>query len=98
MQFEFENSELERLYRDPGYFGRWPDEVISKFRQRVGLIDDAQDERDFRELKSLHFEKLKGSRAHQHSLRLNAQWRLILELRRSDAGKLVVIISIEDYH
>ena len=49
-------------------------------------------------MKSLHFEKLKGNRNHQRSLRLNKQWRLILEIQQSTDGKLVVVISIEDYH
>jgi len=31
-------------------------------------------------------------------MRLNDQFRLILELKEDDAGKTVVVISIEDYH
>jgi proteic killer suppression protein len=49
-------------------------------------------------MKSLHFEKLKGARSHQHSIRLNRQWRLIVELERSANGRLVIVVSIEDYH
>ena len=60
-------------------------------------IRAAADERDLRALKSLRFEKLKGNRAHQHSLRLNDQWRLVLELTGTGPHK-VVVISIEDYH
>ena len=36
-------------------------------------------------MKSMRFEKLKGARSHQFSLRLQDQWRLILEIER--AGK-----------
>lgn len=49
-------------------------------------------------MKSLHYEKLKGDRDGQRSMRLNDQWRLILRLQEDDAGKLVVIVSIADYH
>jgi toxin HigB-1 len=49
-------------------------------------------------MKSLHFEKLKGSRDHQHSMRLNDQWRLIVELDGKAPNKTVVVIGIEDYH
>jgi len=56
------------------------------------------DEREFYALKSLHFEKLKGDRAHQRSMRLNSQWRLILEFEEDSDGKIAVIVSIEDYH
>ncbi len=58
----------------------------------------APDERTFYELKSLHFEKLKGNRSHQHSMRLNKQWRLILEFDGTGSAKVVCIIAIEDYH
>jgi proteic killer suppression protein len=49
-------------------------------------------------MKSLHFEKLKGARRHQHSLRINDQFRLILEIVRIDGTKRIKIIKIEDYH
>jgi len=49
-------------------------------------------------MKSLHFEKPKGARSHQRSMRLNKQWRLILELEQTKEGKTVVIIEIEDPH
>ena len=47
---------------------------------------------------SLGFEKLKGARAHQRSIRLNDQWRLILEIEGKGDSKAIVIVSIEDYH
>jgi proteic killer suppression protein len=61
-------------------------------------IRAAEDERAFYALKSLHFEKLKGNRSHQHSMRLNDQWRLILQFEQTEEGKIVCIVSIEDYH
>lgn len=61
-------------------------------------IRSAVDERDFYQQKSLHFEKLKGGRSHQHSVRLNDQWRLILEFDGDGSSKTVVIVAIEDYH
>lgn len=48
--------------------------------------------------KSLHFEKLKGNRTHQHSIRLNERWRLIIELEGEASHRTVVVVSIEDYH
>ena len=64
----------------------------------VGLIVAAQDERDFAFLPGLAFEKLKGKRAHQHSLRLNDQWRLIIELRGKGPRKIIGVVEIADYH
>ena len=62
------------------------------------LIRAARDERDFYALKSLHYEKLKGQRSHLRSMRLNDQWRLILELERTPSRTIVVVKDIEDYH
>lgn len=65
---------------------------------RIQLIEAAQDERAFRAMKSLHFEKLKGDMESLHSMRLNVQWRLILKFKKEETGKLVVVVSIMDYH
>lgn len=64
----------------------------------MAWLRDAEDERDLYALKSLHFEKLKGARAHQRSLRLNDQFRLIVEIVPTGARNAVVVVSIEDYH
>lgn len=66
--------------------------------QQMQTIRGAPDERDLYVLKSLHFEKLKGQHSHQHSIRLNDQWRLILEFKGKAPNKTVVIVAIEDYH
>jgi proteic killer suppression protein len=58
----------------------------------------ALDERAFYAMTSLHYEKLKGDRAGQRSMRLNKQWRLILRIAEDDQGKQVVVIEIADYH
>ena len=62
------------------------------------MIRDAPDERVFYAMKSLHYERLSGNRAHQHSMRLNRQYRLILEFDQRSDDKVVIIVSIEDYH
>jgi proteic killer suppression protein len=62
------------------------------------FIRNAPDERDFFAMRSLRFERLKGGRSHQYSMRLNDQWRLILKLEGSGKDKVVAIVAIEDYH
>ena len=61
-------------------------------------IRSAVDIRDLYALKSLGFEKLRGKRSGQHSLRVNKQWRLIVEVRKDDEKAQIGVISIEDYH
>jgi len=80
MEIRFGNEDLDRLWVDPKYDGGYPSAVIKAYRKRIQFIWAAMDERDFYQMKSLRFEKLKGKRKNQHSMRLNDQWRLILEL------------------
>lgn len=99
MEVEFEDETWRRLESDPSFDAGFNREVVKAFRKRLQLIRSAPDERDFYALKSLHFEKLKGDREGQYSMRLNLQWRLILKLQKYEAGrKTVVIISVSDYH
>ncbi len=61
-------------------------------------IRAAADERDFYAMKSLHYEKLAAPRDHQHSMRLNDQYRLIIEVAEESETKHIIVVGIEDYH
>jgi proteic killer suppression protein len=98
MEVRFRDASLDRLETDLAYTAGFGDGVVRAFRIRMQAIRAALDERVFYQLKSLHFERLKGNRSHQHSMRLNKQWRLILEFDGSGTAKIVCIIAIEDYH
>ena len=98
MEVEFADKRLRVLYTDPRATEGYSDAVVKRFRFVMGLIVSARDERDFYFLPGLRFEKLKGNRSHQHSFRLNDQWRLIIELRGKGPRKIVGVIEIADYH
>lgn len=98
MEVEFDDYDLDRLEADPRFTSGFAAAIVSAFRKRMQTIRSAPDERDFYALKALHFEKLKGKRSHQFSMRLNGQWRLILEFRGKSPNKKAVIVAIEDYH
>jgi len=98
MEVEFKDDSYARLETDASYTADFSSAVVSMYRRRMQFIRSAPDERDFYAMKSLHFEKLKGDRKHQHSMRLNDQWRLILELHPKGASKIVLVVQIEDYH
>ena len=98
MDVEFDGDELRRLEADEEFRAGFEPSVVRKFRQRMQLVRAASDERDFYALKSLHFEKLKGERSHQRSMRLTKKWRLIVELVGEGERKTVRVVSIEDYH
>lgn len=97
MEVRFKGPSLERLEVE-AHDGDFPPGVARAFRKRIQTIRAAPDERVLYQWKSLHFEKLKGNRTHQHSIRLNERWRLIIELEGEASHRTVVVVSIEDYH
>src|SRR5271170_7824709 len=98
MDVEFTDPQLDRLEVDARLRAGHSDAVISGFRKAMQAIRAAVDERDLYALKGLRFEKLKGNRSHQRSLRINQQWRLIIEIEERQNKHCVRVIGIEDYH
>lgn len=98
METHFSDPRLERLAREDVPALRLAAELVRAYRKKLGLLRAAVDERDLYALKSNHFEKLQGDRSHQRSLRLNAQYRLIVEIRKASPKNVVVVVGIEDYH
>jgi proteic killer suppression protein len=98
MEVEFADPDLDRLEVDPRFTGGFAQAIVKSFRKKMQILRAVHDERDLYALRGLHFEKLSGARAHQNSIRLNDQWRLILELKGEGQNKKVLVITIEDYH
>ena len=98
MEIEFRNSDLDRLETDINFDGGFGRDVVKAFRKRIQAVRAALDERDLYAVRGNKFEKLKGNRSHQYSMRLNDQWRLILEIKSATPKNIVVVIDIEDYH
>ena len=98
MEVEFTDPNLKRLELEHNFTGGHPPEAVRGYRKVVQAIRAAVDERDLYAMKSLRFEKLKGDRQHQRSLRLNKQWRLIVEIIAATPKNKIAIIGIEDYH
>lgn len=98
MRFRFADAKLELLYTTGRGGKRYPPQVVDAFLDAVAIIDAARDERDLYAQKGMRFEKLKGDRVGQRSLRLNQQWRLIVTVERDAVGTFILIIEIADYH
>jgi proteic killer suppression protein len=64
MDVRIVGTDLARLDADPEFDGGYPKEAVHGFRKVMQAIRAAVDERDLYAMKSLHFEKLKGDRAH----------------------------------
>jgi toxin HigB-1 len=98
MEVEFARVDLARLEVEKGYAAGYDAAAVRGFRKVMQAIRAAQDERDLYALRGFHMEKLVGKRQHQHSLRLNDQWRLIIEVSGRRSDKTIRVVTIEDYH
>ena len=98
MELEFADADLDRLETDPSFTMGLAPSLVKAYRKRLQGIRAALDERDIYASKSWRFERLKGKRQEQHSVRLNDQFRLVLKLVGANPKKRVRIVAIEDYH
>jgi toxin HigB-1 len=98
MLFEFDDPDLLRLATDATFTAGQPPAIVKGFRKLMRFIKEAVDERALYAMKGLNFHKLERDRAGQHSLTINDQWRLIVEIRGDAPKKRIGVIEIVDYH
>lgn len=99
MRLRFADKRLQRLYEAEEGVRAYPAGVIDAFFAVLATLAAALDERDLYALRSLRLEKLtKGDLVGLHSLRLNRQFRLIVEFSTEERERVVTIRAITDYH
>jgi proteic killer suppression protein len=98
MEIDFKTQALDKLETDSTFTAGFSKEIVKAYRKRLQAIRAASDERDLYAVKGNRFEKLQGNRCHEHSLRLNDQMRLVVEIIKGNPKNILRIINIEDYH
>ncbi|AXS42071.1 type II toxin-antitoxin system RelE/ParE family toxin [Breoghania sp. L-A4] len=73
---------------------RLPENIQRRAQIKLAQINAATVLDDLRVPPSNHLESLKGSRAGQHSIRINVQWRICFQWRDGHACD----VEIVDYH
>jgi toxin HigB-1 len=97
MEIVFQDATLALVESDAAGETKLPVAVIKATRRKLTLLRAAIDDRSLRNWKSLHYEKLKGDREGQRSIKLNDQYRMVFIL--SEVGPpTATILAIEDYH
>lgn len=89
----FADAETE-TFHTTGKSRRLPPDILKRATMRLRQLNAAVRIEDLRMPPSNHLETLKGTRAGQHSIRINLQWRLCFRFRGSDAFD----VEIVDYH
>jgi len=100
VEFRFKSDKLKLLYTHEEGAHRYPAAVVKGFFHVMSIIRSMPNEGDLYSFKSLHYEKLKGTRGKQgeRSLRLNDQWRLIIKLETDPRGKTILVVEIGDHY
>ena len=99
MRIRFEDDDLRRLHEEHDFvLPRLGPEVTRAFRKKVAYLEEAESEADLRHYKALHYEKLRGGRSGQRSIRLNRQWRLILRAEADADGRLLIVVEVVNHY
>lgn len=98
MEIVFADPSLGLIETDEAGQTKLPVPVIKSARRKLTVLRAAPDDRSLRNWKSLRYEKLKGDRAGQRSIRVNDQYRIVFTLDDDAQPPIVTIIAIEDYH
>ena len=89
----FRDPETEAIYNQKTS-KEIPYEVQKNVLRKLIMINAAKDERDLRIPPSNHFERLKGDRLGQVSIRINDKYRICFRLENNDCYD----VEITDYH
>lgn len=89
----FADRDTERLFaREP--VRRWAPDLQRVALRKLLVLDAAEVLGDLQVPPGNRLEKLSGRRMDQHSIRINAQWRICFRWRDGDAYDVEVV----DYH
>ena len=98
MDVVFSDIKLELIETDQAHETKLPVAIISSCRAKLVFLRSIYDERDLRNWKSLHYEKLQDDREGQRSVRLNKQWRLVFELDEDVEPTRATILTVENHY
>jgi proteic killer suppression protein len=99
MEIKFEDKQkIALIETEDAAKTKFPISVINSCRKKLNALRAAVDERDIRNWKSFHYEKLKGDKDGMRSIRINDQWRLIFKLNDESSPPSITILEIDDYH
>ena len=89
----FGSKETEKIWQ--GYVSKKVHGNIQQIaRRKLRMLNNSTSLNDLRVPPGNHFEKLKGDREGQHSIRINIQWRICFIFKNSDCYN----VEITDYH
>ena len=97
MEIVFEKEYLSELYykgktTDKKY--RFQPEIIKRYKLRIEALESAAGIEDLFQIKSLHYEVLKGDKKRISSIRVNDQYRMEFTANKVESEIIVTICNI----
>jgi len=89
----FKDNHTEKVYQR-FYSKRLPHDIQRIALRKLRMLNNAKSLQDIRSPPGNRLEKLSGEREGQHSIRINAQWRICFVWHEDDAYE----VEITDYH
>jgi proteic killer suppression protein len=97
MRIRFSNDELDRAEVDLRFRPPFATQMLKAYRKKLNSLRATVDERDLWNNKGLNFEKYHAVPG-QYSIRLNDQYRILLEMEGEAPNKTLVIVAITDHY
>jgi len=94
MELIFEDKAYGRLEVDASYSHGFPAAVVGLYRSRLQILRAARDERDLAAMRCLVFRPHQARSRRQHSIRLNNQYCLIVQLQRRPGETVLGIVEV----
>lgn len=99
MDIRFKTNELSDLfYEEIKGKQKFSQEVILQYKKKIRILIKINFITELYDYKGLHFEKLKGERKEERSIRLNDQYRLIFMQLKEDEIDILKITAISKHY
>lgn len=97
MIVSFRDTWLQASFEQDRPSQKIPSDIGARLFLKLQMLDDANCDADLRVPPSNHFEKLSGRLQGWHSIRVNAQWRLIFRWDGSNGKATNVYLDNHSY-
>ena len=94
MELVFHDEAYDRLEVDGSYSHGFSASVVVQYRSRLQLLRAAQDERDLKALACLNYRPVSPRSRRQHSIRIDDNHCLIIEVQQLPARHVLKVLEI----
>lgn len=98
LQVEHADPDLARLETDPDFRAGLQPPIIKQYPILMQTIRTVSRKVALYQFGGRRLEKLGGKRQHQHSMRLNRKYRLIVEFSGEEPEETILIVGIENHY